>query len=63
MGTCALNRRRWILASFPFFFPYFLAGEGRGVEDSAKDTDQVVKLGNPFGRSCGLSSFAESLQI
>jgi len=54
--TCALNRRRWILASFPPF-SFFLVGGGRGVEDSAKDNDQVVKLGNPLGRSCGLSGF------
>ena len=33
LGTCALNRRRWILASFPFFFTFFLlvGGGCRGL--------------------------------
>jgi len=40
-------------------FFLFLSGGGRGVEDSAKDTDQVLEHGNPLGKDCGLSSFAE----
>jgi len=41
------------------FLSFFLAGGGRGFEDSGRDTGQLMKHGNPLGRSCGLASFAE----